>query len=176
MGRWSGYVRDVRRGGLCWRIFVPRVRCRSCGASHAVLPAFVLVGRLDVVESVGEVISAVGGGVSGVRPPAARLGVPYTTARDWWRRFREGAGRVAVGFASLAVELGGAAVIPPAGLGVWALRAIGAAWQAAVGLPGWADLGRWRFVSVVSGGMLIGTNTDPLWLVIGRRRFMPPVL
>ena len=172
---WSGYRRHVRLGGVCHRVFVPRVRCRSCGVSHALLPAFLLVGRLDVVESIGAVIEEVGARRSGVRPTAGRLGVPHTTARGWWRRFRERAARVAVGFAALAVDLGGEVVTPLREPAAWALEAITAAWRAAEALPGWAVVGRWRFVASVSGGMVVTTNTDSPWLVVGNRRFMPPV-
>ena len=42
-------------------------------------------------------------------------------------------------------------------------------------LPGWLAVGSWRFVSAVSGGRLIATNTNSPYLVVGRRRFMPPV-
>ena len=49
--------------------------------THALLPAFVLAWRLDVAETTGAVIGEVAGGAGGVRPAAARLGVPYTTAR-----------------------------------------------------------------------------------------------
>ena len=88
---WSGYWRHVRAGGLaggrCPKIFVPRVRCGLCRASHALLPAFVLAWRLDVAEAVGAVIGQVAGGACGVRPAAARAGVPHTTARGWVRRF-----------------------------------------------------------------------------------------
>jgi len=175
MGRWSGYVRHVRDEGLCRRIFVPRVRCGVCKVSHALLPAFVLVGRLDVTDSVGEVIAEVAAGRCGVRPPARRLGVPYTTARGWWRRFKAEATRIAVAFAALAVELGGEAVAPERDVGAWALGAISAAWRAAASLAGWALLGVWRFVSAVSGGRLIAANTDSPWFVVGSRRFMPPV-
>jgi len=31
---WSGYWRHVRWLGRCRKIFVPRVRCRGCGATH----------------------------------------------------------------------------------------------------------------------------------------------
>jgi len=143
--------------------------------SHALLPAFLLVGRLDVVETVGEVIAEVGSQRSGVRPPAERLGVPHTTARGWWRRFKERAAWLAVAFAALAVELGGGAVTPAPDTRVWALTTITAAWRVAVALPGWAALGCWRFVSAVVGGRLMATNTDSPWLMIGKRRFMPPV-
>ena len=174
MSWWSGYRRDVRVGGSCYRIFVPRVRCGSCGKTHAVLPAFVLVGRLDVVESVGQVIAEVATGRSGVRPPAARLGVPYTTARGWWRRFAAGATRWAVALSALAVELGGETFRPPPSPTGWAMAAVAAAWRAAAGLAGWVEVGLWRFISAVSGGRLVAANTDSLWLVVGSRRFMPP--
>jgi Domain of unknown function (DUF6431) len=174
MSWWSGYRRHVRSGGACHRIFVPRVRCGSCEKTHAVLPAFVLVGRLDVVESIGQVLAEVAGGRCGVRPPAARLGVPYTTARGWWRRFAAGAVRWAVALSALAVELGEAALTPVRSPTGWALAAVGAAWRAAAGLPGWVLVGLWRFISTVTGGKLIATNTDSPWLIVGSRRFMPP--
>src|SRR5260370_791966 len=82
---WSGYWRHVREAGRCRKIFVPRLRCVRCRASHALLPAFVLAWRLDVAETVGAVIGQVAGGACGVRPAAARAGVPYTPARGWVR-------------------------------------------------------------------------------------------
>jgi hypothetical protein len=82
---------------------------------------------------------------------------------------------VAVAFAAVAVELGGVTVAPPTDMAAWALRSMVAAWQAAVGLPGWVAVGPWRFVSAVTGGTLLAANTDSPWLVIGNRRFMPPV-
>ena len=51
-----------------------------CGVSHALLLAFTLAWRLDVTETVGAVIGQVTGGACGVRPAAARLGVPYDRA------------------------------------------------------------------------------------------------
>ena len=176
MSSWSGYWRHVRQGGVCQRIFIARVRCRCCAVTHAMLPAFVLAGRLDAVEVIGAVVEeVVVAGPGGVRPAAERAGVPHTTARGWCRRFRAGSTGVAVAFAALAVELGGVAMTPTRSVADWALAAIGAAWQAAVGLPGWAALGCWRFASAVSGGKLIALNTDSPWLIVGRRRFMPPV-
>jgi hypothetical protein len=80
-----------------------------------------------------------------------------------------------VGFAALAVELGGAVVTPPAGAARFALAAIGAAFAAAAGLPGWGRLGAWRFASSVTGGRLIAANTASPWYVVGRRRLMSPV-
>ena len=173
MGWWSGYWRHVREGDAGRRLFIPRVRCGPCQVSHALLPGVLLLGRLDTVETVGAVIIEVAAG-GGVRPAARRVDIPYTTARGWWRRFRQRAERLAVAFAALAVELGGPTLRPVPHLEGWALAAMAAAWQAAAALAGWTALGPWRFVASVSGGRLIDTNTNPLSIVVGRRRFMPP--
>jgi hypothetical protein len=171
---WSGYRRYVRVAGRCRKVFVPRVRCGRCRVSHVLLPAFVLAWRMDVAETIGTVV-AEAAGVSGVRPAAARAGVPHTTARGWVRRFGARAPELGVAFAALAVELGGEPARPDDRAGRFALAAIGAAFGAAAGLPGWAGLGAWRFASSVSGGRLIAANTTSPWLIVGRRRFMPPV-
>ena len=154
---------------------MPRLRCGRCEVSHALLPAFVLAWRLDVAEAVGAVIGQVADGACGVRPAAARMRVPYTTARGWVRRFRVRAPELGVTFAALAVELGGQAIAPAEQDGRFALAAINAAFGAATGLPGWLAVGRWRFASSVSGGRLIAAGTTSPWLIVGRRRFMPPI-
>ena len=156
-------------------MFVPRLRCGPCRVTHALLPAFVLAWRLDVAEAVGSVIAQVAGGGCGVRPAAARAGVPDTTARGWVRRFRARAAELGVVFAALAVDLGGEAIRPPAEAGRFALAAVGAAFAAAAGLPGWRRVGAWRFASAVTGGRLIAASTVSPWYVVGRRRFMPPI-
>jgi hypothetical protein len=143
--------------------------------SHALLPAFTLAWRLDAAGTVGVVLAEVAGGVCGVRPAAERAGVPYTTARGWVRRFRARAPEFGVAFAALAVELGGVAVTPPASAGRFAVAAIGAAFAAAAGLPGWRQMGAWRFASSVTGGRLIAANTTSPWFTVGSRRFMPPI-
>jgi hypothetical protein len=157
------------------RIFVPRLRCGPCAVSHALLPSFVLAWRLDTAGTVGAVLAGVCGGGCGVRPAAARAGVPYTTARGWVRRFAVRAPAIGAAFAALAAELGGPAITGPAGAGRFALAGIGAAFAAAGGLPGWAGQGVWRFASAVSGGTLIAANITSPFLIVGRRRFMPPV-
>ena len=85
------------------------------------------------------------------------------------------AGELGVAFAALAVDLGGEAICPPAEAGRFALTAIADAFDAAAGLPGWLAVGRWRFASSVSGGRLIAANTTSPFLIVGSRRFMPPV-
>ena len=171
---WSGYWRHVRRQERERKIFIPRVRCRACGVTHALLPAFVLTRRLDAAEPVGAVIGQVAGGACGVRRAAAAAGVPHTTARGWVRRFAARAGELAVSFSALAVELGGEVVRPLPDPLRAAVAAVGAAFTAAAGLPGWAVLGRWRFASAVTGGSLIAANATSPFLTIGTRRFMPP--
>lgn len=153
---------------------MPRARCPACEATHALLPGFVLTSRLDVVDTIGTVVVEVVEGSGGVRPAAERAGVPHTTARGWRRRFGVRARQLAVSFAALTVELGGEAQAPIGDDAVWALAAIRAAFRAASALPGWLAVGCWRFVSAVTGGALIATNTTSPYLIIGRRRFMPP--
>ena len=148
MSWWSGYRRFVRAGGVSRPIFVPRVRCGRCAKTDAVLPAFVLCGRLDVVETVGAVVEEVVAGVGGVRPAAAVADVPHTTARGWVRRFLVRAGGLSVAFAALAVELGGEVLDAIGDGATHALAAIGARVRGGVlagGLGrGWAGGGSRR--------------------------------
>ena len=171
---WSGYWRYIRWRGQERKIFIPRVRSRACGVTHALLPAFVLARRLAAAEPVGAVIGQVAGGACGVRPAAAAAGVPHTTARGWVRRFASRAGELAVSFSALAVELGGEVVRPQPDRRRHAVAAIMAGFAAAAGLPGWAALGRWRFACAVTGGSLLAANASSPFLIIGTRRFMPP--
>ena len=83
--------------------------------------------------------------------------------------------KIAISFAALCVELGGEAITPCVDDSSFAITAISAAFATASALAGWAFVGLWRFVSSVSGGRLIATNTDSPYLVVGKRRFMPPV-
>ena len=172
---WSGYRRWVRWAGGSRRIFVPRLRCGPCQATHALLPAFVLAWRLDAAETIGAAIAQVASGRCGVRPAAERAGVPYTTARGWVRRFRVRAVVLGTAFAALAAELGGEPAVPAADPGRFAVEAVGAAFAAASSLPGWLAAGAWRFASAAVGGRLIAANIISPFLVVGRRRFMPPV-
>ncbi len=85
---WSGYRRPVREAGLCHKIFVPRLRCRGCAVTHALLPCFVLAGRLDVAETIGTVLEEVLDGPGGM-PTDPRL-VPVLVSMvsddNWFQR------------------------------------------------------------------------------------------
>lgn len=172
----SGCDRHVRQAGLCRKIWLRRGQCRPCGQSHVLLPSFLVRGRLDVVADIGAVTAAVAEGEVGVRPVAGRAGVPHTTARDWVRRFGLRAPMLASGFGALAVALGDVVALRlPAEPTRAALVALRAAWTASLARVGLASVGLWAFASLVTGGALISTATNPLWFVIGSRRFMPPV-
>ena len=173
---WSGYLRPVRVLGRCETMFVRRARCGRCAVTHALLPAFALVKRLDAIETIGKAVTAAVGREAGVRPVATALLVPHTTARSWIRRFSRRAEELAVAFSALALELGARESGHRVGdTAQRALDALGDAFVAASELPGWAILGPWRFASAVSGGSLLFANASSPYLVIGKRRFMPPV-
>jgi hypothetical protein len=89
------------------------------------------------------------------RWPAARAGVPYTTARGWAQRFQARAGELGVAFAALAVELGGEAIRPAAKAGRSRWRR---SMRRARCRDGW-QWAPWRFACAVSGGRLIAANT-----------------
>ncbi len=110
------------------------------------------------------------------RPAALAPGVVHETARGWVRRFRSRAGELSASFRALAIELGGEVSDRVGSLADGALSAMASAFEKARDLPGWREVGMWGFASVVSGGNLIATNTSSPYLVVGRRRFMPPVL
>jgi transposase-like protein len=172
---WSGYSRFVRHEGRAHKIWVPRGQCAPCDATHALLPGFVARNRLDSIETIGAALGPVVSGQDGVRTAADRLGVPHTTVRGWVRSFGRRAASLAVSFAALAVELGGTALTPLPDPRRYALAAIAAAWRAASALPGWLGVHPWRFCSSVCGATLVATNTNSPYLIVGRRRFMPPV-
>lgn len=144
------------------RLVIGRARCSPCKVSHALLPDFVAVARLDGIEVIGSLLeqSAAGHSTIGV---AQRLGVPYTTARGWRRRIEQRAGLLVRGFLAVTVALGD--LVPKLGVGELAalLSAIGSAVKAArrrLGALG-AD---WRVANRVVGGQLLGTNINPPWI------------
>jgi hypothetical protein len=172
---WSGYSRFVRHEGGAHKIWIPRGRCGPCDGTHALLPAFVAIKRLDSIETIGAALESVASTEHGVRPAADRLGVPRSTVRGWLRSFGRRAPTLALSFAALAVELGGEALTPRGDPRCDALAAMRVAWKAACALPGWLAVSAWRFCSAVCGAALLVTNTNSPYLIVGRRRFMPPV-
>ena len=166
----SGYWRKADRDRLV--IFVCRGQCRPCDRSHALLPAFCLVGRLDPVEVIGTVLGRVAAG-AGVRKAAEKAGVPHTTARDWRRRHRARAPALAVGLAGLAASLGSPALRLSPVAERAAVEAAGACWAAARRRFGDRTPSPWRLWSVVTGGMALGTATNPPTTTAGGWVLMP---
>ncbi len=170
---WSGYRRWIRHAGRAVRAWVARAKCRPCAKTHALLPCFVLTRRLDVVATVGTVLTCVATGASGVRPAAKAVGVPHTTARGWWRAFAGKAPVLAAGFAALAVSLGG--LPPPAERtpARAALVALAAAWSAVRRSPAQLVPPLWCFASVVCGGAMLSATTGPPWWAGPDQRWLP---
>jgi hypothetical protein len=177
MAFWSGYERSVRHRGPALKLWVRRARCRRCRATDALVPSFCLVGRLDAVEVIGAALTAVVGEARGVRPAAEEADVPHTTARDWVRRFCRRAALLGAAFAAVAVEVAGLAPSLPARWAVaqHALGTIASAFAAVRARAGPALPSPWGFVALVTGGRLLATNTNPLSIVLGRRRLIVPV-
>jgi hypothetical protein len=162
---WGWYERDVRVG-VVRRVAVRRQRCRACAVSQAVLPSFVVYGRLDSLEVIAAAVAMVGGGRRGLRRVAMFLDVAHTTTRGWWRRFRSRAVLLAVGFCRFCVAVGDVAPRLGGDEVAVALAAIGGAWRAARRRFGPRVGRRWRFANAVVGGQWLSTNTDPPWSAV----------
>ncbi len=170
----SGYRRYVREGRTR-RIWIHRAACGPCATSHALLPAFLLVHRLDTVDIIGSALTKAASGL-GMRTVAAELGLPHTTVRDWNRRHRQRALVLAAGFAALAVGWG--ADPPPPSTGSperSSVEALGTAWSQAQRRFGTRVGGPWTLAGAVCGGKLLATATSPPWSGLAGRGFMPPL-
>src|SRR6266496_949132 len=170
---WSGYQRYVRLGRV-WRVWVARAKCRPCGVTHALLPSFLLLRRVDVVWVIGAALERVVAGV-GVRPVAAGLGVPHTTVRDWWRRLGVRAPVLVAGLCALLVELGGLVDGPPGVPQCATLAALGALAAGVRQRLGAAAPATWPLATIVSGGGWLGATTSPPGAGRGGWRWLPPV-
>lgn len=170
---WSGYHRFIRICGDSVKLWVRRARCGRCHKSHSLIPSFVLKGRLDAVACIGQVLSAVADATCGVRPAAEQVGVPHSTARDWVRRLTGRSADWIAGFSALVVRLGGELVDVGGSGAQQALTALRSAF--ALTDPGRSAQHLWPFTSLITGGNLLATNTNPPWLMIGIRRFIAPI-
>ena len=112
LARWGhGVARRVRLpgepGGERDRhvVLVPRrSRCRGCGVTHVLLPAWCLARRADATEVIGLALEAKAAG-AGHRVIAGRLGRPASTVRGWLRAFTARAEQVRQVFTALAAAL-----------------------------------------------------------------------
>ena len=134
-----------------------RSRCRECGGTHVLLPAWCLSRRADAGAVIGAALEAAAAG-AGFRKIAAGLGRPVSTVRGWLRRLAGRAEQVRVFFTVL---LAGTAPDPvmPSGAGSVLAAAVSAiAGAAAAAGERWPQLGQvpvWAAASAVSGGRLL---------------------
>jgi predicted Fe-S protein YdhL (DUF1289 family) len=162
LARWgSGAGRRVRMpaGPDVW--FCPRrARCRGCGRTHVLLPAWCLARRADAVQVIGAALEAKASG-AGHRVVAARLGRAASTVRGWLRAFGRRAEQVRSVFTALAASLVPDPPLPaPAGSPLGdAVAAVAAAAAAAVRVPGVGTVARWELAAAVTCGLLLA----PAW-------------
>jgi len=172
--RWGGYWRWLRAPLLVERIWIRRGRCPVCRRSHGLLPDLVLTRRLDEVEVIGQGLVLKAAATRGLRPIAEHLGVPHTTVRTWWRRFRVRSSMMGASCTALAVSLDGTAVMLNTTGERAALEALEVAWQRARFRFG-ERVGRaWAFWSRMSGGQALGTNTSSPWAGGSEADWMSP--
>lgn len=157
----GSYTRPLRLGTEL-RLVIRRARCRPCSVTHALLPDFVAILRLDGVEVIGKAIEQIAGGMT-TRHAADASGLPYTTVRGWRRRFAERGGLLASGFLAAAVALGELVGLSPSGVIAAALYAMGLATTAARRRLG-ATGSLWRIANRICGGQLLCTNTSQPWM------------
>jgi transposase-like protein len=89
-----GRERAIRVPGGTRQLRPRRGRCRSCGATHVLLPAWTVPRRADSTATIAAAaaLSALDG--IGTARLGARLGVPAATVRGWLRRLRSRAGQL----------------------------------------------------------------------------------
>jgi hypothetical protein len=180
LARWgNGVARRVRLPGGVDRlgrfrhvVLVPRrSRCRGCGRTHVLLPAWCLARRADAGEVIGLAVEAKAAG-SGHRAIAARLGRPASTVRGWLRALAARAEQVRSVFTALAASLVTDPPLPaPAGSPFAdAVAAVAAAASAAARVPGVGAVARWELAAAVTCGLLLApawparvANTSWLW-------------
>ena len=135
---------------------MPRVRCRRCGRTDALLPWFVTPYRWDTVEIIGQALERSAAG-EGVRRIAVALGRPETTVREWCRRFGRVATDLAAALLAAAVRAGWSGFDLPVAPGPRCLAAVDAlasAWARRHG-----PVGPWRITALITGGAWLAPNT-----------------
>jgi hypothetical protein len=167
LARWGkGVRRRVRLPGRLDRPdghvwLVPRrSRCRGCGVTHVLLPAWCLARRADAGEVIGLALEAKARG-DGHRVVAGRLDRPASTVRGWLRAFSSRAEQVRSVFTALAASLVTDPPLPaPAGSpAADAVAAVAAAAAAAARVPGVGTVARWQLAAAVTCGQLLA----PAW-------------
>ena len=176
LARWgTGAERRVRLldGPDVW-LCPRRSRCRGCGRTHVLLPAWCLARRADAGEVIGQALEARAAG-AGHRVIAGRLGRPASTVRGWLRAFARRAEQVRPVFTALAASLLTDPPLPgPAcSLAADAVAAVAAAAAAASRVAGVGTVARWQLAAAVTCGLLLApswparvASTSWLWAAL----------
>jgi hypothetical protein len=157
---WGGSWRWVRAERCCeHRIWIRRGRCPTCRRSHALLPSFLFVHRLDVAPVIGAGLDQAAGGM-GARRVADDLALPHPTVRGWWRRLRARAPALLAARLALATSRDPAPVELTRDGAPAVLEAVDLTWHRAA--RHFADRlpDRWGFWSLVSGGLALAPHTS----------------
>jgi hypothetical protein len=100
-----GHARARWIEGLADSLRPRRARCRSCRATHVLLPVTVLLRRAYAAERIWAALSARATG-SGHRRIGVALGVPAATVRGWLRRAAQRLEAMRAWFLMVAVTAG----------------------------------------------------------------------
>lgn len=165
LGGWGNAVeRRVRvLEGKDVRVRPRRSRCRGCGGTHVMLPAWCLSRRADAGAVIGTALEAAAAG-AGHRKVAAGLGRPASTVRGWLRRFAGRAEQVRVFFTVLLARTGPDPVMPAGAAGPVAAAVSAVAGAAAAVAQRWPAVGAvpvWAAASAASGGLLLAPGWPP---------------
>jgi hypothetical protein len=168
LGGWgNGRLRRVRTAEGPDAVLVPRrSRCRGCGGTHVLLPAWCLLRRADAAAVIGAALEAAAGG-GGHRRIAGLAGRPASTVRGWLRRFAGRAEAVRVFFTVLLARTSPDPVMPAGAAEPVAAAVAAVAGAAAAVAARWPRLGEvpvWTAASAASGGLLLA----PGWPEGGR--------
>ena len=159
LGGWGhARLRRVRVAEGPDAVVVPRrSRCRQCGATHVLLPAWCLSRRADEGAVIGAALQAAAAG-GGHRKVAECLGRPASTVRGWLRRFAARAEAVRAFFTVLLARTSPDPVMPAAASGPVAAAVSAIAGAAAAVAQRWPQVGKvpvWAAASAASGGLLL---------------------
>ena len=157
---WWDYARErtVFGPGREGRAVRPRrSRCAVCLVTHVLLPARLLLRRMDEAPVIGSALAAAAWG-QGYRRVAAELEVPEDTVRGWLRRAAGRAGQVREVFTKAAAAVSADPVpLEPAGSPLAdALVAVAAVAVAAAGRwPRLLAVSPWEIASAVTNATLL---------------------
>jgi len=136
-----------------------RARCRSCGVTHVLLPADLLLGCAYRVQVVGAVLLRASLG-QGRRAIAGQVAVPASTVARWTRRFAANAealrGHLTRRIVALDQEL--VPTLAHRGASADALEALGALAVAAARRYRLGRVDPWRLLALETGGRLLSSR------------------